>query len=259
MREAEGFFQSALTLQDERYQAPTLHNLGHVRYEQGAEELKKSPESHAAMQRAEAALERGDAAAGRIKEVLPGNDLQSLVGAYLNGRGARRELREATDLVRRALEAHGATLLKWQRALGDFKSALELNPDDADAQRNIAIIEAAIAKLLDKMRQLAQLAQMMGQLRADLGKLMSQMLGKIPAANAPPGSDGEEDEDDAQRPNGPRQGEEGRGREGEQRQKLSREEAGWLLDSFKLGGERRLPMGPGGGDPKPKDSKGKNW
>lgn len=260
LREAEGFFQSALAQQDERYQAATLHNLGHVRYEQGAEELKKSPEAQAALQRAETAVTHGDAALSRIKEVLPGNDLQSLVGAYLNGRGARRELREATDLVRRAIEAHGATLLKWQRALGDFRSALELNPDDADAKRNIAIIEEAIAKLLDKLRQLAQLAQMMGEMRAELGKMMSQLLGKIPAPNAPPGDDGEDDEDEAQRPKGPKEGQqEGRGREGDQKQRMSPEEAGWLLNSFKLGGDRRLPMGPGGDSKKPSESKGRNW
>ena len=41
LREAESFFQSALSHQEVRWQAPTLHNLGHVRYQQGAEELKK--------------------------------------------------------------------------------------------------------------------------------------------------------------------------------------------------------------------------
>ncbi len=40
LREAESFFQSALSQQEVRWQAPTLHNLGHVRYQQGAEELK---------------------------------------------------------------------------------------------------------------------------------------------------------------------------------------------------------------------------
>ena len=52
LREAEGFFQSALTRQDERFQPQALHNLGHVRYGQGAEELKKSPDANAASQRA---------------------------------------------------------------------------------------------------------------------------------------------------------------------------------------------------------------
>ena len=61
LREAEAFFQSALTRQDEHFQPQTLHNLGHVRYEQGAEELKKSPDAKAASQRASNALDRGDA------------------------------------------------------------------------------------------------------------------------------------------------------------------------------------------------------
>lgn len=259
LREAEGFFQTALRLQDVPAQAPTLYNLGHVRYALGAEELKRSPADGPTAQRVHSAWGRGDQALTQATDALAGNDIQSMVMAYLNGRGARKDLREATDLVRRALEAHGAALQKWQRARGDFKGALELNPADANAPRNIEIIEEAIAKLIDKMRQMAQLAQLLGQQRDALGELMKQLRGKIPAPDAPPGEGGEEeDEDDAENPKGPREGqEEGRGREGEERS-LSREEAGWILDSFKLGGDKRLPMGQGE-EGKPKDKKGKNW
>ena len=191
---------------------------------------------------------------------MTGNDLNKLIHAYLNGRGARKELREAGDQVRRALESHGAALLKWQRALGDFKSALELNPNDANARRNIEIIEEAIAKLIDKLKQMGQLAQMMGQQKKDLGEMMKQMRGKIPAPDAPPGDAGEDDDDDDEKPNGPREGqEEGKGREGEkQERQLSPEEAGWLLDAFKLGGNKQMPMGQGE-EKKPKDRKGKDW
>jgi tetratricopeptide (TPR) repeat protein len=257
LREAEAFFQSALVAQNVPLQAPTLHNLGHVRYGQGAEELKKSPESNAAMQRSQRALDLGDDALRQAEDALAGDDVQKLVSAYLNGRGVRKELRETIDLVRRALEAHGAALLKWQRALGDFQSALELNPGDTNAQENIKTIEEAIARLLDKMRQMAQMAQMMGQQRQALGELMSEIRGRVPAMNAPPGEDGEEeDEDDA--PYGPEgDQEQRRGRDGEERG-LSPEEAGWLLDSFKLGGNRQLPMGQGE-EKQPKDRKGKNW
>jgi tetratricopeptide (TPR) repeat protein len=256
LREAEALFQNALTEQNVSLQAPTLHNLGHVRYGHGAEELKKSPETTAAMQRSQRALDQGDDALRQAEDALAGDDVQKLVSAYLNGRGARKELRETIDLVRRALEAHGAALLKWQRALGDFQSALELNPQDTKAQENIKTIEEAIARLLDKMRQMAQMAQMMGQQRQALGEMMSEIRGRVPAMNAPPGEDGEEeDEDDAP---GPLEGQEQRrGRDGEERG-LSPEEAGWLLESFKLGGNRQLPMGPGE-EKQPKDRKGKNW
>jgi len=44
----------------------------------------------------------------------------------------------------------------------------------------------------------------------------------------------------------------------EGRHTLSRDEAGWLLDAFKLGGDRRLPMGEGDTG-KPKDRNRPNW
>lgn len=261
LRESEAFFQSALTRQDERFQPQVLHNLGHVRYGQGAEELKKSPDPQAASHRASNALDRGDTVLRGGAEALAGDDLNKLIEAYLKGRGARKELRETLDQVRRAMESHGAALQKWQRALGDFKSALELNPNDADAKRNIEIIEEAIAKLIDKLRKMAQLAGMMGQQRKDIGEMMKQMRGKIPAPDAPPGEGGEEDEDEDEedKPNGPREGQQqGKGRDGEEKRQLSQEEAGWILESFKLGGNKQLPMGQGE-EKKPKDKKGKNW
>lgn len=258
-REAEGFLLSSLTAQEERTQAPALYNLGHVRYELGKEELKKSPDANGAAQRAVTAMDRGDSALSQGRDALAGDDVQKLIQAYLNGRGARRELREAADQVRRAMEAHGATLLKWQRALGDFKSALELNPNDVDARRNVELLEEAIAKLIEKIRALQMLGQLMGQQMQALGQMMKQLRGKIPAPDAPPGGSGEEeDEEEEDRPNGPREGhEEGPSREG-QIIKISREEAGWILDAFKLGGDKRLPMGQGE-EGKPKDRKGRNW
>ena len=100
----------------------------------------------------------------------------------------------------------------------------------------------------------------MGQQKKDLGEMMKQMRGKIPAPDAPPGDNGEEeDEDEEDKPNGPRDGqEEGKGKEGEEKRQLSPQEAGWILDAFKLGGNKQLPMGQGE-EKKPKDKKGKNW
>lgn len=257
--EAEGFLQSALALQVGRVQPATLYNLGQTRYQLGIEELKKSLDATTTAQRALGALDRGDQALKSGRAALESNDLQRLIQAYLNGRGARRGLREATDQVRRAVTAHGAALQKWQRALDDFKSALELNPEDQDARENIAILEEAIAKLIDKIRALQQLGQIMGQQQQALGELMKQLRGKIPAEDAPPGASGDEDEDDEEDgQNGPREGQkEGRTREG-QTLLISREEAGWILDALKLGGDRRLPMGQGD-EKKPQDQKGKDW
>jgi hypothetical protein len=50
---------------------------------------------------------------------------------------------------------------------------------------------------------------------------------------------------------------EGPGREGEA-MAISPEQAGQLLDGFKLGGDARLPIAQGN-ESKPKDRKGRNW
>src|SRR5512141_2423321 len=49
LRESEIFFESALGSQDERMQPTALYNLGHVRFAQGVEELKKGPTSKDAL------------------------------------------------------------------------------------------------------------------------------------------------------------------------------------------------------------------
>ena len=67
------------------------------------------------------------------------------------------------------MELHGAALLRWQRAAGDFKSSVELNPADTNAQHIEATL--AIARRLNfrpksiqalpierKAKQLAQIA-----------------------------------------------------------------------------------------------------
>src|SRR5437868_3908593 len=43
LREAEALLETTLASQDERLQTPALYNLGHVRFSQGKEELKKGP------------------------------------------------------------------------------------------------------------------------------------------------------------------------------------------------------------------------
>jgi len=258
LREAETFLQSALAQQDEHLQPPALYNLGHVRFTQGVEELKKSPNAGQTKARGQSALQQGGRAIQQAKTALEENELIDLVGAYQRGRGARREMKQAMEQLRRALEIHGVTLRKWQRSLGDFQGAAELNPADTNAQHNAQIVERAIAKLVDSLREMQQLAQSLGQSQRELNEKMRQMRGQIPAPLAPPGGAGDEDEEEWERPDGPQQGQrEGPAREGEERS-LSPEEAGWLLEAFKLGGDRRLPMGQGE-EAKPKDRKGKTW
>ncbi len=258
LREAEAFLQSALGAQEERLQPPALYNLGHVRYKQGIEELKKGPAARPSLGTAARAGESAEGAISEADEALGGADIQKMISAYLRGRGARRDVRAANKAVRQALESYGTTLMKWQRASGDFKSALELNRRDTESRDNADIVDRSIAKLVDTLRQLQQAAAALGQQKQDLGEKMKQLKGKIPEDQMPPGAAGDDEEDEDQ-PNGPKpEDKEGAGKEGEQQMTLSPEQAAWLLEGFKLDTERRLPMGQGDtGEPKTRS--GKTW
>jgi hypothetical protein len=257
LREAEAFFESALASQNERLQPPALYNLGHVRFKQGVDELKKGPAGGAATDRGHGAARTGDEAIRSADEALAGNDLEQMVAAYLRGRGSRREIKAALTAVKKAMDAHKATLNKWQRASGDFRGTVELKRSDADAQHNAQVVDQCIAKLVDSLRELEQMANALGNKKQELGDKLKQLKGRIPAPNMPPGAAGD-DEEDEDEPKGPQPGQkEGPSKEGKE-MTLSREEAGWLLDSFKLDSERRLPMGQGP-EAQPKDRNRPNW
>ena len=177
--------------------------------------------------------------------------------AYQHGRGVRRELKSATAAIRRAMEVHGKVLTKWQRASGDFKSALELKDDYADARHNADVVDRHIAKLVDSLRDMQNAMNNLGQQAGALNEALKALKGKLPAPLGNPGS-GEEDEDEDDAPLGPRPGmEEGAGRMGKEIL-ISPEQAGRLLEGFKLGGDARLPMGQGP-EGKPRDRKGQTW
>ncbi len=263
LSEAEASLQKALESQNERVRAPAVYNLGHTRFSQGTDLLKKSPSAGPTSARGRAAAQRADSVSSEAQAALAGDDLQRMLTAYLNGRGARKELKSATEAIRRALDLHGAALRRWQRSLDDFKSAAELNPADTNAQHNAQLVEREIAKLVDSIREMQQAAAQMAQSQKRLQQQMKQLGGKIPEPMLPPGAKGDEDEDG--------EGENGKKpppelREGQQEKpsldgdemKLSPEEAGWLLEGFKLDSEHRLPMGQGE-QAQPRDRKGRNW
>ena len=261
LSEAEALFESSLTRQDEQIQSLALYNLGHARFAIGNEQLKKAAAPSPVRARGERAELAGADAIQSAETALASNDIQQMVAAYQRGRGVRKELRAAYEAVYAALEAHRGTLEKWQRALGDFRSAAELNPTDTNALHNAEAVERALAKLVDSVMQTQMITLKCAGRCAKLNDLMSELKGRIPKDKMPPGASGAEEEDDLGEPQleemiGKREAEAKDGRELEH--SLSREDAGDLLDRFKLGGNRRLPMGQG--DPgQPKDRKHRDW
>jgi tetratricopeptide (TPR) repeat protein len=257
LREAEAWLTTALASQNQRLQPPALYNLGLVRFGQGAEELKKGPAARPAADRGHRAEQLGDQALTQAEDALASQDLEKMIVAYLRGRGARKELKAATEAVRRALKTYGGTLAKWERASGDFKSALELDRTDADARHNSETVERCIAKLVDSIQELQQCSNGMCNKGDQLSEALKKLKGRIPAPNMPPGAAGDEDEDEDQGQQPQKGQEEGPSRQGEE-MTLSQEQAGWLLDSYRLDSERRLPMGetvPG----QPKDRVRPTW
>jgi Ca-activated chloride channel family protein len=259
---AEKMFESALATQDERVQPPALYDLGHTRFGEGMELLKKGPDAQKVLALGNAALAAGDMAIRSAESALAETNLDRMISSYLEGRGARHELRAAEKAVKSAMETYGKTLLKWQRAADDFKSAAEMNPADTNAAHNAEIVERGIAKLVDSLQKMQAMAGAMGKQKQDLGKLLSKLKGQIPAPDAPPGPAGEDgDDDDGQgvQPDELAGQKENAAREGDQMQiPLSPDQAGQILDGLSLDGGRRLSMSDKQGVP-PGDRKGRNW
>ena len=167
-----------------------------------------------------------------------------MVDAYLRGRGARKELKAATEAVRRAIQVYSTALGRWERSLGDFKSTLELDAANPDARHNAEVLDRCIAKLVDSLHEMQQCMNGMGDKGQKLSEALKQLKGRIPAPNMPPGAAGEDEEEEDQ-PLGPKPGqEEGPSKDGKE-MPLSPEQAGWLLEAYRLGTERRLPMAQG--------------
>jgi Ca-activated chloride channel family protein len=255
---AEKMFESALAAQDERVQPPALYDLGHARFGEGVELLKKGPDAQKISAQGSAALAAGENAIRSAESALAETNLDQMISSYLEGRGARHELRAAEKAVSAAMETYGKTLLKWQRAADDFKSTAELNPADTNATRNAEIVERSIAKLVDSLQKMQAMMGALGKQKQDLGKLLGRLKGQIPAPNAPPGPAGYDDEDGVQ-PDSLAGQKENAAREGDQMPiQLSPDQAGQILDGLSLDGSRRLSMSDQQGVP-PGDRKGRNW
>jgi len=266
---AEQMFGAALEQQDEQVQPLAEYNLGQARFAEGVDIFKKGPDAQKVSAQGEAVLAEGANAIQMARSALADNQLDKIVAAYIEGRGARKNLRAAEKAVQATMDIYGRTLTKWQRADDDFKGAAELNPADGRAASNARIVEQYIARLIDLIKKMEQmLGQMRGQ-DSELGKLLSQLKGQMPAPNAPPGGKGDDDDDDKSDGMGGHgdvtpeslmgKEESGGGDGGQLTAPLSLDQAAQILDGLQIDSGRRLPMG-GDNEGKPSgDRKGRNW
>ncbi len=245
LREAEGMLEGVLGEQKDAWRVPALYNLGHVRFAQGMEELKKSEAAGPAAARGRAMALGAEETITEGRDALRMNEIKRMVDSYVHGRGSRREIRAAIKAVRQALQLHAVALNRLQRAAGDWKSAVELDPGNADARQNAEVADRHIARVVDSIRDLQQSLKAMQSAGEGLRQMMNQLKGKIPAENMPPGAPGEDEEEDEDGGMLPPPGtQEGPGKEGEERQ-VSPDDASWLLEGFRSGEDKRLPMTQG--------------
>jgi chromosome segregation ATPase len=240
--------ENALASHLELMQPSALYNLGHTRFRQGAAELKKQADAGSLVRHGGQVTRQGQEALTEADAALASNEVIRMVAAYLRGRGVRRQLKQAREAVQQALETYGVALQKWERASGDFHSAVELAPADSDAKTNAAIVDRNIAQLVDRITLMQQVMQAMRDRQQQLGEKLKELKGRIPASELPPnqpgdGDDEEEDDEGEPQRDGPQQGQqEPRGQDGTE-MTLTPEQAAWLLDGYRLDSERRLPMG----------------
>jgi len=239
--EAEQMFQSALATQDARVQPAALYNLGHARFDDGAEALKKKPDADSTAADGSLASADADAAIQRAQSALAGDDEWQMIAAYLAGGGARHDVKDAQEALQQAMATYGDTLRKWQHAEQDFKSAAELNPADTNATRNAEIVEQHIARLVDSLRKMQQMANQLANQHSQLNDLLAQLAGRIPKQDMPRGEGG--DDDEGILPESLRGMTEGAYREGNRIEvPLSPDEAEQILKGILPGGTERLPM-----------------
>jgi len=261
LREAEAALQMAVISQNEKVQVPALYNLGHVRFREGVEELKSGNDAKGSAASAKNACADGDEAIQSVDLALAGWDVQAMVAAYMEGRGARKELKAATEAVKRALESYGAVLSKWQRASGDFKSAHELNLADTDAQANAEVVDRSIAKLVDSQRIMMQNSECTKKTREKLGQKMAELKKRLPKELRQQCENGEEEDEEEmdKPPKEPKPGQqEAKQREGREKL-LTPEEAARLLEMLKLDTNRKLPLGMNDTAAANKDRKRRDW
>jgi len=261
LREAESSLQVAVASQNEKVQIPALYNLGHVRFREGIEDLKSGPNAKAGEAAANHANADAESAIHSADLALAGWDVNAIAAAYMQGRGARKELKAATEAVKRSLETYGAVLAKWQRSSGDFKSAHELNISDQDAQANAEVVDRSIARLVDSQKLVMQCSQCTKKNGESLKQKMAELKSRLPKELKKQCENGEEeDEEDSDKPpKEPKPGQqEPKPKDGRDRL-LTPEEAARLLDMLKLDTNRKLPLGMNDTAAVPKDRKRRDW
>ena len=254
LREAEQSLQNAAAGFDEAVQQAALYNLGWVRFRQGEEALREGPNAAARQAAARLTLAAGSRAVQDADAALAADEVNAILAAYRQGRGVLKDLKAAAAAVKRAMDAHGIVLLRWQRAEGDFKSAHELRDMDADAQANADYVDRRIAALIDQINPMQMQSQGVRNKQTELGQKMAELKKRLPPGARQEGDDDDDEDEQSEPKKGQQEAPSTEGRD----MSMTLEEAGRLLDALILDANRKLPMGVRQTD-KPAARAGRDW
>jgi tetratricopeptide (TPR) repeat protein len=269
LREAETAFRRAVETNYESVQPAALYNLGHVRFLQGKETLKGEGNRQQLLESSDAATAFAEEVIRHATPIAERDDVNELIGAYMEARAARKRLRLTKEENTREMDLLGSALSRWRRSVGDFRSAHELNQQNADASFNADVVERHIEELLKFKKKLEEEQEDVGQQREKLKELMKKMRGKIPK-EMQRGSDEEEDDEEDEQQEPPPEGETAK----QQQQRIGgdreidpdmlrvlKEKMPQRTMSVGQEGEREMQgFRPGGQKPgEPKARKGRDW
>ena len=256
--EAEGLLHRAAASQLPAIQSQAIYNLGHVRFRMGVEALKQEPEPKRLRDQAGTASDLSATAIQVADAALANPNLPALLAAYQHGRGVQKQLKAATEAVKKALDLFGNALVRWERSSSDFKSVAEIAPTDRDAEFNADVVDRHIAALVDQINAMQAIMPKLGDQQQKLKQRLKELKEKLKKGPQPDGEE-EDDDEDGDKPKEPKKGqEEGPNKEGKQRM-MSREEAMRWLDALRLDAERKLPLAQPQQAGKPGVRNGRNW
>ncbi|MEO6740264.1 MAG: hypothetical protein ABIP20_08430 [Chthoniobacteraceae bacterium] len=262
LRDAEMSLRKAAGSEVEAVQPLALYNLGHVRFRQGEETMKGEGNRQQLLDSSTAATTVAEEAIRNAGRALESDELREIIAAYMDARAARKELRFSRDETSRTLGLIGSALERWRRSVGDFHSALELDPANSDAKTNADIVERKIEELLKFKKQVEEQSEKTAEEREKIKEAMKKMRGKIPEEMQRQ-SDDEEDDDD-EKGEEPKPGEKQQQRLGSDRE-VSPDMARWLKETMK---RRTMSLGtkqegegfkPTEEQRKPQQKKGRDW
>ena len=88
LREAEHFLESTVAAQEAAIQPKALYNLGHVRFRQGEEELKKGPPAKPAARQGHTAVVNSQSAIKTAEDALQLKELKGMVNGLSERAGS---------------------------------------------------------------------------------------------------------------------------------------------------------------------------